>query len=215
MILCILLFVVSLKKTKGLDIRHTTISSTVSAVDIFRPHSADITSLISDPTRLGNELVSANLIAKHVVDGLASQRGVGDYDRASKMVSVISQAISVSSQQSASQILLNFCVVLGNQQNIALNEIVEDIVCQLGEPESLIRLIVTHWILKTFCMTFFIFVVIVNYYLGGKTKTIQVDGIASDEPKVKKEIEASDGCFKPEQGMLSTLWYSIIYFCVC
>ena len=130
-----MLFVVSLKKTKEFDIRHTTISPTASAVDIFRRHSADITSLISDPTKLGNELVSADLIAKHVVDGLASQIGVSYYDRASKMVSVISQAMLVS-QQSASQILLNFCVVLGNQQNIALNEIVEDIVCQLGESES-------------------------------------------------------------------------------
>ncbi len=52
---------------------------------------------------------------------------------------------------------------------------------------------------------FLYFVVFLNYYLGGKAKTIEVDGIASDELKVEKEMEVSDGCFKPEQGMLSTL----------
>ena len=151
-----ILFVASLKKTKGLDICRTTISPTASAVDIFRPHSANITSLIMDPTRFGNDLVSAGLIAQHVVDGLASQKGTSDYERASRMVSVISQAMSVS-QQSAS-LLLDFCEVLGNQQSIALDEIVENIVRQLGEPESFIRLIVTHKAYtQGFCVSFFIF----------------------------------------------------------
>ena len=124
-----------MKNVKGSDIRHTTISPTASAGDIFRRHSAKIISLIPDATRCGNDLVSAGLIAKHVVDGLASQRGVSDYERASRMVSIISQAMSVS-QQSASQIiLLDLCKVLRKQESEVLNEIVDDIERQLGKPE--------------------------------------------------------------------------------
>ncbi len=102
---------------------------------ILRPHSANIKSLILDPTRFGDDLVSANLIAQNVVDNLASQRGVSDYERASRMVSIISQAMSVS-QQSASQIiLLDLCKVLRKQESEVLNEIVDDIERQLGKPE--------------------------------------------------------------------------------
>ena len=122
-----------MKNVKGSDIRHTTISPTASAGDIFRRHSAKIISLIPDATRFGNDLVSAGLIAKHVVDGLASQRGVSDYDKASRMVSGLALAMLMSQQ--SLPILLNFCQVLRNQQSEELNEIVEDIDRQLGKPE--------------------------------------------------------------------------------
>ena len=122
-----------MKQIKGPDIHHTAISSTASAVDIFTPHSAKIKLLIHDPTRLGNDLVSVGLIAQHVVDGLASQNGVSDYDRASKMVSVIQTDMSVSQQSST--ILLDLCKVLKNQKSKVLNEIVDDIERQLGKPE--------------------------------------------------------------------------------
>ena len=118
---------------------HTTISPTVTAIEIFRPHSANIISHISksEPSRFGNELVAADLATQYFVDGVLSLTGVTNYDKVSKMMSVISGNMSTSQQssQQSSQVLFKLCKVLRNLKSSMLNRIVDDIDRQTGKLE--------------------------------------------------------------------------------
>ena len=109
----------------------------VSAKDVLRKNSAGIITLIVDPTKLGNDLVEENLVAAHIVHGLTTLLGVTNYDKSTRLVNEVSRSLSVKNDP---QILLQFLRVLQKQNNPTLNDIVDNILKEIGKGYQYLNL---------------------------------------------------------------------------
>ena len=102
--------------------------------DVFRVHSEAVISLIAEPIRLGDGLVAAGLVSSPMLSGLRSKLGVGDYDKASTLVSEVSRVLTAANDPAdLHTIMIKFCRVLMKQQLKQLDDRVRMILCELGK----------------------------------------------------------------------------------
>ncbi len=120
---------------QSVDLSNVKIAPGVSARDIFQHHSAKLTNIIgvADPIRFASEFAAVYLIPPTLVDDLISQHALTAFQKATQLVTALRTHLKVADNDSKS--LLKICEVLTKQQMPVLDNIVVEIVQQLGKQK--------------------------------------------------------------------------------
>ncbi len=103
----------------------------VSASNIFQQHFAHLAAVIeADPIRFAGEFATVHLVPSTLVGNLNSRLGVSNYEKATELVTSLSTNLRIAADDS--KLLLKICEVLKKQDMFVLNNIVGEILEQLG-----------------------------------------------------------------------------------
>ena len=96
---------------------------------ILKKHTSELLGIISDTSKLANDLWAADLIPYPVKDNVLTTLGLSRLEKASKLVDEVYRSLKVFNTPN---ILVKFCEVLKKQQNAGLTRIADDMLKQLS-----------------------------------------------------------------------------------
>ncbi len=115
---------------QSVDVLNAPVAPGVSARDIFVQHSANLANIIAtDLIRCANKFAAVHLIPPTLVDDLISLNALTALEKATKLVTALHTNLKVDNNP---KFLLKICEVLKEQQMPVLDNIVVEIVQQLG-----------------------------------------------------------------------------------
>ena len=94
----------------------------ISALSVFCKHFAKVCDVVSNTTKLGNDLVAAELISDTVQDSVDSNESLDRYRKVSKYMTEIRHSLKANDKSAN---LESFCHVLYQQKLKALDEIAD------------------------------------------------------------------------------------------
>ncbi len=116
---------------QSIGVLNAKVAPGVSAKDIFVQHFAKLaTALSTDPIRFAVEFAAVNLIPPTNVDNLSSQFALPNMVKATQLVTTLHTNLEVDNNP---KLLLKTCEVLKNQRSFVLDNIVVNMLEQLGE----------------------------------------------------------------------------------
>ena len=97
----------------------------VYSIDIVRKYTAVLTTAVTGPHTLADEMWSAGLIPDDVHDDVLFTQGVSDLDKTRKLMRQLHRSCAMSADSVC--ILNRFCAILKKHPNPAVESIVKDI----------------------------------------------------------------------------------------
>ncbi len=101
----------------------------ISALSVFRKYFPKVCEVVSNTTKLGNDLVAAELISDTVLDSVDSNDSLNRYKKVSKYMTEIRQFLKANDKSAN---LESFCHVLYQQNIRALDEIADTMLTDIG-----------------------------------------------------------------------------------
>ena len=96
---------------------------------ILNKHTSELLGIISDTSKLANDLWAADLIPYPVKENVLTTLGLSRLEKASNLVDEVYRSLKVFNTPN---ILVKFCEVLKIQQNAGLKRIADDMLKQLS-----------------------------------------------------------------------------------
>ena len=102
---------------------------TKSPKAVYKQHFAKVCDLVSETTKLGNDLSTASLLSPMAIENVLTNSSLNRYDKVSRFMNEIYRSLSVDDN---SETIVLLCRVLKKQDSKALDKIADSMLKELG-----------------------------------------------------------------------------------
>ena len=109
-----------------------------SPSDVFRDHFGDVCDSIPESTctKLGNDLVSAQLLSDQILDNIVTNSSLNRYERVNKYMTVVRKTLVVNNDPN---IIISLSSVLKKQKVAVLDKIADTMLTEIGKIKLFIH----------------------------------------------------------------------------
>ena len=101
----------------------------LSALEVFRKHNTKVCDVVSNTTKLGNDLATVRLIPDTVLDSIKTNESLSRYDKVSLYMDEIRRFLKANDDPAT---IVSLCDVLYKQESKPLDGIAYDMLTELG-----------------------------------------------------------------------------------